>query len=156
MQKGAAVRLYVKHVLRADWLRAMSNECTDSTTVTCKCINCVMASIGLLHLPLHNMSIMILSYVLSCLAWCYFCVCLNTRIKLQRTREMTQSEMPFWEQREVFRAKINNIWERQPLDPSIHYIICVITPCSSVLNKLLNPDPCYFLITSSQHGVERS
>ena len=37
------------------------------------------------------------------------------------------------------------LWERQVFDPSKG---CLILPCSLVLKKLHNPDPCYLLITT--------
>ena len=35
------------------------------------------------------------------------------------------------------------MWEEQLVDPPIHYITSVITPLSRVLNKPVNPEPCY-------------
>ena len=45
-------------------------------------------------------------------------------------------------------SQVKNMWERQLLpDSSIHNIICGIPSCSLALNKLHNPEPCYFCIT---------
>ena len=39
------------------------------------------------------------------------------------------------------------MWEEQLVDPLIYYKASVIAPWSSVLNKPVNPEPCYYSIT---------
>ena len=43
--------------------------------------------------------------------------------------------MPLWRKRNKFGARFNIIWEKQLVDPPIHYLTCGIVPWSLVLNK---------------------
>ena len=45
--------------------------------------------------------------------------------------------------RPLFGARIEIMWEEQPVDPPIPYLTCVIFQWSSVKNKLVNPEAWY-------------
>ena len=60
------------------------------------------------------------------------------------SKEQSDSVKNFCENKgKIFGAKIKSKWEGQFLDPPVCFKCNVMPICSSVLNKPVNPEPCY-------------